>query len=88
MAKTTSTPAPGSELKVTKDSTTTNLIAVDPANGYALPSSGILPAARLVPLNGCVANPGTVSTTYEVRLQPTATGTDLHVGDIADQCLK
>lgn len=80
-------PAPGSETKVVRDSTTTNLIAVDPANGYALPAAGLLPPAKLVPLNGCVANPGTVTTTYEVRLQPTASGADLHVGDIADRCL-
>jgi hypothetical protein len=81
------TPAPGWEMKATKDSVTTNLIVVDPANGYALPASGTLPPAKLVPLNGCVANPGTVSTTYEVRLQSTTSGADLHVGDVADQCL-
>lgn len=81
------TPAPGNDVTQSKDSTTTNLIAVDPANGYALPTAGLLPTAKLVPLNGCVANPGTVATTYEVRLQPTASGTDVHVGDIADQCL-
>lgn len=82
------TPAPGSDIKATGDSTTTNLIAVDPANGYAMPVAGLLPSAKLVPLNGCVANPGTVSTTYEVRLQPTESGADLHIGDIADTCLE
>lgn len=41
----------------------------------------------LVPLKGCVAAPGSESTTFSVSLQPSTTGADALVGDVSGSCV-
>jgi hypothetical protein len=71
------------------DSAVVRYIAVEgaPVEG----SSDITPhgdrSTVLVPLNGCVAAPGTAVTTYSISLQPTPSGSDLRVGDVDAECL-
>jgi hypothetical protein len=72
------------------DSAVVKYIAVD---GVSAEGSGAIPfqggqSTVLVPLNGCVAAPGTAVTTYAVSLVPASPGTDLLVGDVEAGCLK
>ena len=71
------------------DSSTTSYITVrGGAREGDIASSRNGTTPELVPLNGCVATPGLVTTSYEVNLIPTSTGGDLYVGDVADKCLR
>jgi hypothetical protein len=73
-----------------RDTTTTNLIAVDQGMQKAALSTEVMagaPDPTLVPLNGCVALPGTTTTTFDLRLNPVGSSTDLLVPDIAGKCL-
>jgi hypothetical protein len=72
------------------DSAVVKYIAVD---GASTEGSGAIPfqggqSTVLVPLNGCVAAPGTAVTTYAVSLVPASPGTDLRVGDVEAGCLE
>lgn len=75
---------------VMKDSVTTNYIAVNQGIQKAVRApeamTGIMDQT-LVPLNGCVALPGTTTTSFELRLNPSALSSDLLVADVADKCL-
>lgn len=70
------------------DSSTTSYIAVGGgvSEGSISNNEKNGTAQELVPLNGCVATPGLATTSYEVDLVPSSTGSDLFVGDVADKC--
>jgi hypothetical protein len=79
--------ATSASVPVTKDSSATYIaVGGRAAEGDISTTNKNGTATELVPLNGCVASPGLITTSYEVDLIPSATGGDLYVGDVADAC--